>query len=100
MTLEEAKKRLDTKPVGKADKLTLEELAETLRKMFPFRYLTVHHIPGCYEIILHENSPFFDSTDYKWKSKGVTQIRLQINDISRIGVFLNRDFSKCIVEVE
>lgn len=99
MTLEEAKKKVDTESVGKADNLTLEELAEMLRKIFPFRYLTVHHIPGCFEIILHENSPFFDSTDYKWKSKGVSQIFLQVNDIRRIGVFLNRDFSKCIVEV-
>ena len=95
---------IDTEPVGNPDKLTLEELARELRKIFKFKYLTVS--PYREEVLLWWDKPESDGF-YWWATETCTQVAFYSNVLS-VPLDLseykdtdgNIDYSKCIVEVE
>ena len=99
--------KIDTEPVGKSDTLTLKELANELRKMFNFRYITVEFYYYKYpDIRLWKDRPDFLPYSKEWLSSEGSITSFFTYDLSKkldlseycdeIG---NIDYSKCIVEV-
>lgn len=103
--LEEASGILDkVESSGNPDKLTLNELARELRKLFKFKYLTVS--PYREEVLLWWDKPESDGF-YWWATETCTQVAFY-SDVLSVPINLseykdadgNIDYSKCIVEVE
>ena len=100
---------VDTEPVGNPDKLTLTELAHELRKLFDFRYLTVHK-NWCRRpaICMWSSEPrYICPNDIGgWTKahcvgsleKDYTKMYLDLSEYKDADG--NIDYSKCIVEVE
>lgn len=98
---------VDGKPVGK-DKLTLEELAQELRKIFIFKYLIAHKSGVELFIVMYVTRPEF-ITQYKiWdRGKPAAPCPIAASEDLRCDIDLSEykdengeiDYSKCIVEV-
>lgn len=97
---------VDTEPVGKSDKMTLTELAQELRKIFKFRYLTVSEDWPLPTIIMWGGKVEYDGRGWNmiepksyYGSFNVSSLCTKL-DLSEYadenGVI---DYSRCIVEV-
>ena len=97
---------VDTEPVGKPDKMTLTELAQELRKIFKFRYLTVSEDWPLPTIIMWGGKVEYDGRGWNmiepksyYGSFNVSSLCTKL-DLSEYadenGVI---DYSRCIVEV-
>ncbi|MBO8469845.1 MAG: hypothetical protein IAA72_08690 [Spirochaetes bacterium] len=101
---------IDTEPVGNPDKLTLNELAKELRKLFEFKYLTCD---GCGD--QRDYCIWLDKPEYTRDGWIVYTISSVVNSLLlfesyKLAIQLdlseykdadgNIDYSKCIVEVK
>ena len=96
--------KLDHEPVGNPDTLTLRELAQELRRLFRFKYLTVD--PYADEITFWMDKPEW-VCDSWWAGDSSYLFDFYAN---RLNAYLdlseykdadgNIDYSKCLVEVE
>ena len=105
---------VDGKPVGNPDKMTPEELAHELRKIFKFRYLTVEKVLArthkTITLWVGNKPPFYSDKVHEWFALMSSGLAVAFTFEPR---FLNSyldlseykdengdiDYSKCIVEV-
>lgn len=93
---------------GNPEQLTLKELANELREIFKFRYLTAHRSGTELFLRMYVKKPSYSETYSIWGIKGAVFFPIAVSEDLRVDIDLseykdadgNIDYSKCIVEVE
>lgn len=97
------------KPIWEAkDKMTLKELARELRKIFRFKYLTMHRNGVELFLRMYAKEPSYFKTYSVWGEADAVFFPIAVSEDLRVDLDLSEyrdadgiiDYSKCIVEVE